>query len=194
MNKDKFDIYVIGVGGQGIGLLSETLIRAADYAGKPVKGVDTHGLAQRGGMVVSHVRIGAGAQSPLIMAGQAEMVVALERHEALRGLNLYLKDGGAMVYYDSAWQPLHVRLKKEKAASAEVIATECRARGIREIRVFQSGLEDPRMQNVAVLAEICRQELILGLGAGHVEAALNDLLSGPVLEKNLALFRKIIHH
>lgn len=192
MNKDKLDIYVIGVGGQGVGLLSETLIRAADYAGKPVKGVDTHGLAQRGGMVVSHVRIGAGAQSPLIMAGQAEMVVALERHEAWRGLNLYLKDGGTMVYYDTAWQPLQVRLRKEKSATAEVIATECRARGIREIRVFQSGLEDPRMQNVAVLAEICRQALVPGLDASHVEAALNDLLSGPVLGKNLALFRKII--
>jgi len=38
MSKEKFDIYIIGVGGQGVGLLSETLIRAADYAGKAVKG------------------------------------------------------------------------------------------------------------------------------------------------------------
>jgi len=45
----KRDIFVIGVGGQGIGLLSETIIRAADYAGLPVKGVDTHGLAQTRG-------------------------------------------------------------------------------------------------------------------------------------------------
>ena len=142
-------------------------------------------------MVTSHVRIGADAHSPLIMAGQAEMVVALERHEALRGMNLYLKDGGTLVYYDTVWQPLNVRLKKEKGADHEVIARECRARTIRKIRVFQSGIEDPRMQNVAVLAEICLLGLIPGVNAGHVEAALNDLLAGPVLEKNLALFHTI---
>ena len=192
MKQEKFDIFVIGVGGQGIGLLSETLIRAADYAGKRVRGVDTHGLAQRGGMVASHVRIGANAHSPLVMAGQAEMVVALERHEALRGMNLFLKDGGTLVYYDAVWQPLNVRLKKEAAVTAASISAECRARDIREVRVFQTGLADPRMQNVAVLAEICRLNLIPGLEAGHVEAALNDLLAGPVLEKNLALLRKIV--
>ena len=192
MKQEKFDIFVIGVGGQGVGLLSETLIRAADHAGRAVRGVDTHGLAQRGGMVASHVRIGAGAHSPLVMAGQAEMVVALERHEALRGMNLYLKDGGTLVYYDAVWQPLNVRLKKEAAVTAAVIAGACQARGIREARVFREGLADPRMQNVAVLAEICRQELIPGVNAGHVEAALNDLLAGAVLEKNLALFHKII--
>jgi hypothetical protein len=47
------------------------------------------------------------------------------------------------------------------------------------------------MQNVAVLAEISRQGLVPGVNAGHIEAALNDLLAGPVLEKNLALFHKI---
>jgi indolepyruvate ferredoxin oxidoreductase, beta subunit len=192
MNKGKSDIYVIGVGGQGVGLLSETLVRAADHAGLTVKGVDTHGLAQRGGMVVSHVRIGAGARSPLVMAGQAEMVVALERHEALRGMNLYLKDGGTLVYYDTAWQPLNVRLKKDRVADPAIIAGECKARAIREVRVFQAGLEDPRMQNVAVLAEICRLDLVPGVNAGHVEAALDDLLAGPVLAKNLVLFRQAI--
>ena len=52
------NIYLIGVGGQGIGLLSEVLIRAADHAGFGVTGVDTHGLAQRGGIVVSQIKIG----------------------------------------------------------------------------------------------------------------------------------------
>ena len=53
-----FNVFMIGVGGQGIGLLSEVLIRAADRAGHRVKGVDTHGLAQRGGPVISHLRLG----------------------------------------------------------------------------------------------------------------------------------------
>ena len=49
------------------------------------------------------------------------------------------------------------------------------------------------MQNVAVLAGICRDGLLPGVNAGHVEAALNDLLAGPSLQKNLELFRKIIN-
>jgi indolepyruvate ferredoxin oxidoreductase beta subunit len=110
----------------------------------------------------------------------------------LRGLNLYLQDGGILVYYDTAWQPLNVRLKKEPMVEVAVIAKECQARNIREVRVFQAGLEDPRMQNVVVLAEICRRDLVPGVNAGHVEAALKDLLAGSVLEKNLALFRRVI--
>ena len=48
---EAFNAYLIGVGGQGIGMLSEILIRAADHAGHRVKAVDTHGLAQRGGRI-----------------------------------------------------------------------------------------------------------------------------------------------
>ena len=47
-----FNIYLTGVGGQGIGLLSEVVLRAADHAGHPVKSVDTHGLAQRGDLLL----------------------------------------------------------------------------------------------------------------------------------------------
>jgi len=61
---------MIGVGGQGIGLLSEVLLRAVDYAGLRVKAVDTHGLAQRGGVVVSNLRMGDNVFSPLIPGGR----------------------------------------------------------------------------------------------------------------------------
>ncbi|HSA34529.1 MAG TPA: 2-oxoacid:acceptor oxidoreductase family protein, partial [bacterium] len=92
------NIYITGVGGQGIGMLAEALIRAADHAGLAVKGVDTHGLAQRGGIVVSHLRIGDEVYSPLIPEGDADIAVALERHEALRALNGFVKDGGTLVW------------------------------------------------------------------------------------------------
>ena len=89
-----FNIYMAGVGGQGIGLLSEVLLRAADHAGQPVKSVDTHGLAQRGGIVVSQLRIGQPAYSPLIGAHDADLVIALERHEAMRAAESMLKQAG----------------------------------------------------------------------------------------------------
>ena len=89
-----FNIYLTGVGGQGIGLISEVILRAADHGGHPVKSVDTHGLAQRGGIVVSQIRIGENVFSPLVPAGQADLVISLERHEALRAAGTVLKDKG----------------------------------------------------------------------------------------------------
>lgn len=185
-----FNIFMIGVGGQGIGLLSEVLLRAADDAGLQVKAVDTHGLAQRGGVVVSHLRIGDNSYSPLIAGNQADLVVALERHEALRGLKMAAKDGSALVYYNTAWQPLEVRLGLAEAVTEADITAVCRARQIDEYMVFQADLEDIRMQNVAVLATIHARSLIPGLKQKNYRQALDDLLQGKVLEQNLKLFLK----
>ncbi|SDX73903.1 indolepyruvate ferredoxin oxidoreductase beta subunit [Acetomicrobium thermoterrenum DSM 13490] len=187
----KLDIFVIGVGGQGIGLLSETIIRAADHAGLTVKGVDTHGLAQRGGMVTSHIRIGEDAFSPLIMPGLADMVLALEIHEALRGLNTYLRDKGTLVYYSVSLQPLNVRLGKEKSVTIDDISRECKMRSVKEYAVSRE-VPDPRMQNIAILGTLARERLIDSVEPRHYEMALEDLLSGKVLELNLNLFRSIL--
>lgn len=186
----RFDVFMIGVGGQGIGLLSETLLRAADAAGLPARGVDTHGLAQRGGTVTSHLRIGAGAHSPLVPAGQAHLVIALERHEALRGMTTQVADGGTLVYYDSEWQPLPVRLEKVPRLAPEAIADEAKARRVTCHKVADE-VPDPRMQNVAVIAAVLRQKLIPGLEKQHVIQALGDLMSGPLLEKNLELLERL---
>jgi hypothetical protein len=62
---EQINIHLCGVGGQGIGLLSEAVLRAYDHAGYPLRAVDTHGLAQRGGIVRSHIRVGEGVFSPL---------------------------------------------------------------------------------------------------------------------------------
>ena len=183
-----FNVYLTGVGGQGIGLLSEILLRAGDHAGVPVKGVDTHGLAQRGGIVVSRLRFGKGVYSPLIPAGAADLVVALERHEALRGVNTALKDGGTLIYYNTVWQPLEVRLKKAPPVDEQLVARTCRDRNIRLIQVYKPGLVETQMQNIVVLAHIGRDGLIPGVTTAHYKRAMDDLMSGAMLAKNLALY------
>src|SRR6056297_2046692 len=125
-NKDRINIYMIGVGGQGIGLLSEVLIRAADYSGLNVRGVDTHGLAQRGGTVKSFIRLGENIYSPLIKKGNANLVISMERHEALRGMNNYLMNNGTLIYYDAMWQPLSIRLKNNEVIKNEIIIEEAK--------------------------------------------------------------------
>lgn len=184
-----FNVYLTGVGGQGIGLLSEILLRAGDCAGLPVKGVDTHGLAQRGGIVVSQLRFGENLYSPLIAAGEADLVVALERHEALRAVNAALKDGGTLIYYDAVWQPLEVRLKGAQAVDAIVITEECRKRNIREINVFNPDLKNAQMQNIVLLAHIAKYGLIPSLQAKHFQMAMDDLMRGTMLSKNTQLFQ-----
>lgn len=186
-----FNVFMIGVGGQGIGLLSEVLVRAADAAGLAVVGCDTHGLAQRGGTVVSHLRIGAGAHSPLVEEGTADLVLALERHEALRALHAMLRDGGALAWYDTSWQPLDVRLGIAAEVSPADIEAAASARGVRHYRVLVPDLDDPRQQNVAVLATAARLRLVPGLEAHHYEQALCDLLDGRALEANMALLRRL---
>ena len=185
-----FNIYMTGVGGQGIGLLSEVLLRAADHAGLPVRSVDTHGLAQRGGAVVSHLRIGDGVHSPLIPKGAADLVVAMERHEALRGLAGFLKDGGTLVDYDTVWQPLDVRLGKADQVADEDIKAACRQRNVRRVKVFEPNLPDARMQNIAILGAIAAEALVPGVEKEHYRAAMGDLMAGAMLENNLSLFDK----
>lgn len=188
-----FNIYLIGVGGQGIGLISEVVLRAADHAGLAVKGVDTHGLAQRGGIVVSQVRIGKDARSPLIPRGQADLVIALERHEALRGMNSILKDNGILVYYNTVQQTLETRLNEAEEVSEALISENCSARGIKEVKVTAEALPDPRMQNMALLSAISRDQLIPEITTEHYKEAISDLLQGEVLEKNLEVLEKGIN-
>jgi len=183
-----FNIYLSGVGGQGIGLISETILRASDHAGHMVKSVDTHGLAQRGGIVVSQIRLGERVFSPLIPTGRADLAISLERHEALRAAGTMLGENASLIYYNTVWQPLSVRLDERREVSEEEIAVFCRRRGITVIPVFRQDLPDIRMQNMAVLGEICRGRLIPDIEPDHYEKAMADLMADRMLENNLSIF------
>ena len=183
-----FNIYLTGVGGQGIGLLSEILLRAVDHAGRAAVAVDTHGLAQRGGIVVSRIRVGVAGGTPLIPAHQADLVVALERHEALRALGSAAREGGALVYYDTVWQPLGVRTGDAAEVSPADLEAACRARRVRLVRVHDPELADARQQNMRVLQAIHREELLDGIGEKAYLEAMEDLMAGEMLSANRQLF------
>jgi indolepyruvate ferredoxin oxidoreductase beta subunit len=183
-----FNIYLIGVGGQGIGLLSEILLRAVDHAGQAAVAVDTHGLAQRGGIVVSRIRVGRTTGTPLIPAHQAHLVVALERHEALRALGAAAQEGGTLVYYDAVWQPLAVRTGEATEVSRAALEAACRERRVRPVRVHDPGLADARQQNMRVLQTIHKEGLVAGVKKEDYLAAMADLMAGGMLEANRNLF------
>ena len=90
------DLVVVGVGGQGVILLSHVIGKSALKAGYSVRGAETHGMAQRGGSVISHIRIGC-EYGPMVPPGGADILVALEPAEALRYAHYLVKDGVVLV-------------------------------------------------------------------------------------------------
>lgn len=96
MNKT-VNIALVGVGGQGILLASEVISRAAMLAGRDVKKSEVHGMAQRGGSVVSQVRIGEKVYSPLIPEGETDILVSFELLESLRYADSVAQNGTALI-------------------------------------------------------------------------------------------------
>ncbi len=100
---------VTGVGGQGIVSATDIIAAVALNAGLDVKKSDVHGMAQRGGAVVSFVRYGDRVFSPIIERGTADYLIALEELEALRGI-AYLKDTGTVILSNLHSPPPEVAL------------------------------------------------------------------------------------
>lgn len=104
---------MVGVGGQGIILASDILGEVALAIGLDVKKTDTLGMAQRGGSVTSHLRIGKKVWSPLISPGEADVLLAFEKLEAARWVN-YIKPDGLVVVNNLAIPPLSISLGTQK--------------------------------------------------------------------------------
>ena len=91
------NLFLCGVGGQGILLASEVISSACMKSGFDIKQSEVHGMAQRGGSVVAHLRFGEKVYSPLIEPGDADIVVSFEMLEALRYLPYMNKDTRVIV-------------------------------------------------------------------------------------------------
>jgi indolepyruvate ferredoxin oxidoreductase, beta subunit len=90
------NILVVGIGGQGVMTATEILAEAAIALGHDAKKTEVAGMAQRGGVVSSHLRFGPKVLSPQIMAGTADLLVGFESAEAMRWCH-YLKPGGLVL-------------------------------------------------------------------------------------------------
>ena len=91
------NVSLVGVGGQGILLTANMLARTATIAGMDVKKSEIHGMAQRGGSVISSVRFGTEVFSPIIPEGQSDVLVAFDRLEAVRTAHELAEGGKAVV-------------------------------------------------------------------------------------------------
>jgi indolepyruvate ferredoxin oxidoreductase beta subunit len=123
----KMDLLVTGVGGQGVVLASDIIGETALAAGFDVKKTDTLGMAQRGGSVVSHVRLAPKVWSPLIKDGEADLLLAFEKLEAARWSH-YLKPGAIAIVNNYEQPPLSVSLGQDKYPTDAQIAAALKRR------------------------------------------------------------------
>jgi len=112
MNNRITNILLVGVGGQGILLAAEILSEAMLLAGFDVKKSEIHGMSQRGGSVVSHVRYGTEVFSPIVPEGEGDILFGFELMETYRSLPL-IKQGGAVVANDLRIAPPSVLMGQE---------------------------------------------------------------------------------
>ena len=116
---ENINFVLSGLGGQGILFMTKLLARSAADKGLKILVAETHGMAQRGGSVVSHLRVGD-VKGSVVRAGSAHILLALEENEAYRNIP-YLAEGGKL--YANAPKPSFPR--KEVKPYLEKIGIEC---------------------------------------------------------------------
>jgi indolepyruvate ferredoxin oxidoreductase beta subunit len=124
-----FNILISGVGGQGVLLTSKIIAEAALRSGLDVKQSEVHGMAQRGGSVLSQVRIGDAVFSPIIAEGEADLLIGFEPLETARYLH-FLKDDGKVVYNTRPIGTIGVSIAAEQYPSGINETIKSRAKSV----------------------------------------------------------------
>lgn len=186
----KLDVLMCGVGGQGIVLASDALAEVAMLSGYDVKKSDALGMAQRGGSVVSHVRLGEQVFSPMIKKGDADIVLAFEKLEAARW-SPFVAEGGTVIVNNQAILPLSVSGGSEVYPSDEVIAGIVKLRTNRifnvEGRALAEKLGNIRVLNIVMLGFL---SVFLPINVRIWEEALPRFVPCKFLDLNLQAFSK----
>jgi len=180
------DIAIVGVGGQGVLTASDVLAEAALNAGLEVKKSELHGMAQRGGSVVSHVRIGQVVHSPVIPEGHARCMVALERLEALRYSGMLAP--GATVLLGR--MELHTLAEYAGADYPRDVEGTLSALGAQVITIpGRQVAEDAGSSRAAGSVFLGALSTLLPMTPDDWHAALVAVLSPAIIEPNLEAFR-----
>ncbi|MDR2884921.1 MAG: indolepyruvate oxidoreductase subunit beta [Deferribacteraceae bacterium] len=191
MNKT-ISVLMVGVGGQGIVLAGNVLCSAAMYAGYDVKKSEIHGMAQRGGSVVSHVRFGEKVFSPVIPQGGADYLISFERIEYLRYLS-YVSQNTTLILNSRRILPPGVAMGTQSYPD-EIIE--------REKSRFATGVEfdadDLALQagNAKAASSVMLGKLaeFLDISAEAWMKAMQDNIPAKLIEVNDKAFKKGLAH
>jgi indolepyruvate ferredoxin oxidoreductase beta subunit len=179
-------IILAGVGGQGTVLASKLIAQAAMNRGLGVRTAETIGMAQRGGCVVSHVRIGAEIFSPMVPKGGADVLIGFEPAEAVRSLG-YLKEDGVVVVSSKAVKPVTASLTGSDYDGSQALAYL--KENVKKLIVVDAGkiaasCGSVKVLNTALLGAAAASGL-LGLTIGDLETAVRERVNARFVEMNL---------
>ncbi len=159
-----YDIYLVGVGGQGVLTMSTLIARAASRQGIPVNLYPTKGMAQRGGFVKIQLRLGRKRVGPNIPEQGADLVLAMERSEALKAVR-YIKPAGIFLLWGHVWQPTAVMLGRAAYPSLASVREHILATGAQLVYGHPAIL--PTFSGKPVAANV----FVLGMAMGHTSLA-----------------------
>lgn len=167
------NIMIVGVGGQGTLLTSRILGGITIHAGYDVKLSEVHGMAQRGGSVVTFVRYGEKVAEPIIEEGQADVIIAFERLEALRYAH-FLKEDGVMIVNDQRIDPMPV-VTGVATYPENILETLSNNHKILTVDAMAEAkiLGNPKVFNI----------IVLGIAAAHMDFSKEDWIE--VIEKTV---------
>ncbi|MCI7469109.1 MAG: indolepyruvate oxidoreductase subunit beta [Lachnospiraceae bacterium] len=178
-------IILCGVGGQGTILASKLIAAAAMKRGMHVETAETIGMAQRGGSVFSHVKIGDGINGPLIGKGQADLIIAFEPGEAVRQLP-FLKKDGAVVVSRRPVEPVSAMIgiaEYNDQAQIDYLKKEVANLTVIETDEALEKIGNSKVLNVLLLGAAVRSGE-LGLETDDIETAIHDRLPEKLWEVN----------
>jgi len=195
MPAKEFSIYMSGVGGQGLVLLSNVMGAACAAAGIRAITGEQHGLSQRSGSINVHMRIGENIRSPLIPIGGADAILALEALEALRYLE-YLKPGGVVFMNSRIQHPIietaaHMKDKVAKYMSAEDVKS--RISQVTDKIASMDALEiakkagNPLTENIVMLGAVSTLE-VFPIPEDALKKAVADNVPKKAVDVNLRAF------
>lgn len=161
------NIMIVGVGGQGTLLTSRILGGIMLHAGYDVKLSEVHGMAQRGGSVVTFVRYGEKVAEPIVEEGQADVLIAFERLEALRYAH-FLKKDGVLIINDQRIDPITVLIGAAEYPE-QIIETLSSSHKVISVDAMA---EAKALGNAKVFNTI-----VLGIAAKHMDFKKEDWLT-----------------
>ncbi len=183
---DNLNIMIVGVGGQGTLLASRVLGNVALKQSLDVKVSEVHGMSQRGGSVVTYVKMGKKVYSPLIEKGEADVILAFEILEALRWVE-YLKKGGTIVVNEQRIDPMPVIIGKAKYPENIIAKLKQQIQNIISVNALKIAKECGNIKALNIV--------LLGLLAKSTDIAkdiwleaIREVVPAKILDVNLKAF------
>ncbi|MBR2527442.1 MAG: indolepyruvate oxidoreductase subunit beta [Blautia sp.] len=183
------EIILCGVGGQGTILASRLIASAAMNRDLPILTAETIGMAQRGGSVFSHIRIGEGAGSPLIPKGKADLIIGFEPGEAVRQLP-FLKPDGTIVVNKRPVMPVSASLG-QSAYNPQAMLDYLR-QNVRHVILVDGDKATAALGSSKVLNVVLLGAALESGALGFSEEDLQKVLQERVPERFLELNRKAL--